>query len=148
MKLSTKGRYGVKAMVELAINHGTGPISIKTISERQNISENYLELLFSTLKKSGLVKSLRGAQGGYILAKEPKEIRISDIIDVLEGPVEIATCLDGDVCQNEDCCATRLLWEKIKNSIDEVMASITLQDIVDDNNRINNKKLKLINRGE
>lgn len=148
MKLSTKGRYGVKAMVELAINHGNGPISIKTISERQNISENYLELLFSTLKKSGLVKSLRGAQGGYVLAKEPKEIRISDIINVLEGPVEIATCLGGDVCENEDYCATRLLWEKIKNSIDDVMASITLQDIVDDNNRINNKKIKIINRGE
>lgn len=148
MKLSTKGRYGVKAMVELAINHGTGPISIKTISERQNISENYLELLFSTLKKAGLIKSLRGAQGGYILAKEPKEIRISDIINVLEGPVEIATCLDGDVCENEDYCATRLLWEKIKNSIDEVMSSITLQDIVDDNNRINNNKLKIVNRGE
>ena len=148
MKLSTKGRYGVKAMVELAINHGTGPISIKTISERQNISENYLELLFSTLKKAGLIKSLRGAQGGYILAKEPKEIRISDIINVLEGPIEIANCLDGNVCENEDYCATRLLWEKIKNSIDEVMSSITLQDIVDDNNRINNNKLKIVNRGE
>ena len=107
MKLSTKGRYGVKAMVELAINHGSGPISIKTISERQNISENYLELLFSTLKKAGLIKSLRGAQGGYILAKEPKEIRISDIINVLEGPIEIDKCLDGDVCEQEDYCAKR-----------------------------------------
>ena len=87
MKLSTKGRYGVKAMVDLALNYGTAPVSIKTISKRQNISEYYLEQLFSPLRKADLIKSIRGAQGGYVLNREPKDIKISDIIYVLEGPI-------------------------------------------------------------
>ena len=150
MKLSTKGRYGVKAMVELAINYGNQPISIKTISERQNISEYYLEQLFSPLRKADLIKSIRGAQGGYVLSKDPKEITIAQIISVLEGPIEIASCIEVDICENEASCATRLLLGKIKKSIDEVMESVSLQDIVDDYNRIKikNEKINLINRGE
>ena len=132
MKLSTKGRYGVKAMVDLAIHYGNSPVSIKTISERQSISEYYLEQLFSPLRKAGLIKSIRGAQGGYVLNREPKDITVADVMNVLEGPVEIAECIEGTECDNVDFCATRLLWEKIKNSIDEVMENITLQDIVDD----------------
>lgn len=132
MKLSTKGRYGVKAMVELAIRYGKEPVSIKTISERQNISEYYLEQLFSTLRKSGLIKSIRGAMGGYVLSKAPDEIRIYDILEVLEGPIEISHCLDTESCNNIDCCATRLVWKKIKDSIDNVTMSITLKDIVED----------------
>lgn len=150
MKLSTKGRYGVKAMVELAINYGEEPISIKTISERQNISEYYLEQLFSPLRKAGIIKSIRGAQGGYVLNKEPINITVAEVISVLEGPIEIASCIEGDTCDNEESCATRLLWEKIKASIDEVMSSTTLQDIVNDYNdiKIKNERIKLINRGE
>lgn len=132
MKLSTKGRYGVKAMVDLAIRYGKDPVSIKTISERQNISEYYLEQLFSTLRKSGLIKSIRGAMGGYVLGKAPDEIRIYDILEVLEGPIEISHCLDTESCNNIDCCATRLVWKKIKDSIDNVTMSITLKDIVED----------------
>jgi Rrf2 family transcriptional regulator, cysteine metabolism repressor len=132
MKLSTKGRYGVKAMVDLAIHYGDLPVSIKTISERQSISEYYLEQLFSPLRKAELIRSIRGAQGGYVLNKEPKDITVADVMNVLEGPVEIAECIEGTECDNIDFCATRLLWEKIKNSIDEVMENITLQDIVDD----------------
>lgn len=145
MKLSTKGRYGVKAMVELAINYGNVPLSIKTISGRQNISEYYLEQLFSPLRKADLIKSIRGAQGGYVLSREPKDITVADIMYVLEGPIEVADCIDGVACDNVDCCATRLLWEKIKNSIDDVLTSVTLQDIVDDYEDIKfkNQKLKL-----
>ena len=139
MKLSTKGRYGVKAMVELAIHYGNSPLSIKTISQRQGISEYYLEQLFSPLRKAKLINSIRGAQGGYILGREPREIKISDIMHVLLGPIEIADCIEGVACNNIDCCATRLLWTKIKNSIDEVMEGITLQDIVDDYNKIKEK---------
>ena len=139
MKLSTKGRYGVKAMVELAIHYGDSPLSIKTISQRQGISEYYLEQLFSPLRKAKLINSIRGAQGGYILGREPKDIKVSDIMYVLEGPIEIADCIKGVACNNIDCCATRLLWTKIKNSIDEVMEGITLQDIVDDYNEIKEK---------
>lgn len=137
MKLSTKGRYGVKAMVDLAINYGKSAVPIKEISERQNISEYYLEQLFSPLRKAKLIKSIRGAQGGYMLNKTPKEIIIYDILEILEGPIEVSSCLDNNNCNNIDCCATRLLWKKIKNSIDSVTKSINLQDIVDDYNKIN-----------
>jgi len=136
MKLSTKGRYGVKAMVDLAINYGEQPVSIKSISERQNISEYYLEQLFSTLRKAKLIKSVRGAQGGYVLNRAPEEITIHDVINVLEGPIEVSNCLEDGACNNIDCCATRLLWKKIKNSIDSVTSSITLKDIVDDYNEM------------
>lgn len=150
MKLSTKGRYGVKAMVDLAIHYGDAPVSIKTISKRQNISEYYLEQLFSPLRKAGLIKSIRGAQGGYVLNKTPDQIKVSDVMYVLEGPIEIAECIDGVECDNIDCCATRLLWEKIKNSIDEVMTSITLQDIANDYDIIKekNERINIVKRSE
>ncbi|GIM27925.1 transcriptional regulator [Clostridium polyendosporum] len=147
MKLSTKGRYGVKAMVDLAIHYGGAPVSIKTISQRQNISEYYLEQLFSPLRKAKLIKSIRGAQGGYVLSKGPKDITIAEIMEVLEGPIEISECIDGVPCDNIDCCATRLLWKKIKNSIDEVMESVTLQDIVNDYEEIN-AKINLVKIGD
>ncbi len=146
MKLSTKGRYGVKAMVDLAINYGKSPISIKSISSRQNISEYYLEQLFSVLRKAELIKSIRGSSGGYILAKDPKEITVYQILEVLEGPIEISTCLESDGCNNIDCCATRMVWKKIKDSIDSVTTSITLQDIVDDYSNI--LKIKGVNLNE
>ena len=150
MKLSTKGRYGVKAMVDLAINYGEAPVSIKTISKRQNISEYYLEQLFSPLRKAKLIKSIRGAQGGYVLNNEPKDIKVSDIMYVLEGPIEIADCIEDAKCNNVDCCATRILWRKIKDSIDSVMEGITLEDIVNDYYSIKkrNEEIKIVDRGE
>lgn len=150
MKLSTKGRYGVKAMVDLAINYGGSPVSIKSISQRQNISEYYLEQLFSSLRKAKLIKSIRGVQGGYILNRQPEDITVSDIIEVLEGPIEISDCLDGVTCNNVDCCATRLLWKKIKTSIDEVTNSVTLKDIVEDYKAMKekNEALKIVSRSE
>jgi Rrf2 family protein len=127
----------VKAMVDLAIHYGGEPVSIKSISERQSISEYYLEQLFSPLRKADLIKSVRGAQGGYVLSKAPKDITIADVMEVLEGPIEISNCVDTKSCNNVDCCATRLLWAKIKNSIDSVTKSTTLQDILDDYNNMN-----------
>jgi Rrf2 family protein len=138
MKLSTKGRYGVKAMVDLAIHYGEEPISIKSISERQNISEYYLEQLFASLRKVNIIKSIRGAQGGYVLSRAPKDITVAEIMDVLEGPVEISDCVDEGTCTNVDCCATRLLWVRIRDSINSVMKSTTLQDMVDDYNNMKN----------
>lgn len=139
MKLSTKGRYGVKAMVDLAVRYGKETVSIKNISERYNISEYYLEQLFASLRKADLIKSIRGAQGGYVLSRDPKDITVAEIIYVLEGPIEISECLEENVCTNIDCCATRLLWERIKNSIDDVLKSTTLQDMVNDYYKINSK---------
>ena len=136
MKLSTKGRYGLKAMFQLALYKSEGPISLKTIASKQNISEQYLEQIFSSLKKSGLVKSVRGAQGGYLLGKEPKDITVGDILIVLEGPVSLSDCvLDEDVCENSGKCVTKVVWEKIKKGIDDVINSITLQDMIDDHNK-------------
>ena len=150
MKISNKGRYGVKAMVDIAMHYGDAPVSIKTISQRQNISEYYLEQLFSPLRKAKLIKSIRGAQGGYVLNYAPKDITVADVMNVLEGPVEIAECIEGTECDDIDFCATRLLWEKIKNSIDEVMKNITLQDIVDDYVRMKdeNQSVKIVKRSE
>jgi Rrf2 family transcriptional regulator, cysteine metabolism repressor len=136
MKLSTKGRYGVKAMVDLAIHYGVQPISIKSISERQHISEYYLEQLFSALRKSGLIKSVRGAQGGYVLNRAPEEITVAEVMYVLEGPIEISDCLEDGICNNIECCATRLLWERVKNSLDSVLKSTTLSDMVNDYNNM------------
>ena len=150
MKLSTKGRYGVRAMVELASNYGGAPVSIKTISKKENLSEYYLEQLFSPLRRANIIRSIRGAQGGYVLCKPPSEITVGDIMTILEGPIEIADCIDGIECDSSDCCATKVVWEKIKNSIDSVMNSITLQDIMDDYKAIKDKKsgIKITDRSE
>lgn len=150
MKLSTKGRYGVRAVVELAANYGGAPVSIKTISKRQNLSEYYLEQLFSPLRRANVIRSIRGAQGGYVLCKHPSEITVGDIMTILEGPIEVADCIDGFKCDSEECCATKSVWEKIKKSIDDVMNSITLQDIVDDYNDILKKQngIKIADRSE
>lgn len=126
-------------MVDLAIHYGESPISIKSISQRQGISEYYLEQLFSALRKAKLIKSIRGAQGGYVLNKLPEEITVADIMEVLEGPIEISDCVEGTTCNNGNCCATRLVWQKIKTSIEDVTTSVTLKDIVNDYNEINNK---------
>lgn len=142
MKLSTKGRYGLKAMFDLAIHYGEGPISLKSIAERQVISEHYLEQLIAGLRKAGLVNSVRGAQGGYMLAYKPSEITVGNIIRVLEGPLGPADCVLEDEpasCQNSDYCVTRSVWEKIRLSISQVIDSITLQNMLDDYEKIANK---------
>lgn len=136
MKLSTKGRYGLKAMFQLALYKSEGPIPLKNIASKQNISEQYLEQIFSSLKKSGLVKSVRGAQGGYLLGKEPKDITVGDILIVLEGPVSISECIiDEDICENSGICVTKVVWERLKKGIEDVINSITLQDMIDDYNK-------------
>lgn len=140
MKLSTKGRYGLKAMFDLALNYGLEPISLTQISERQNVSVNYLEQLIAPLRKAGLVKSVRGAQGGYHLAKPPSEITVGEILMVLEGtlaPTDCVTGLTDDECTYAGYCVTRVIYEKIKKSIDEVVFSISLQDMVDDHKVLN-----------
>ncbi|MBS5786371.1 MAG: Rrf2 family transcriptional regulator [Clostridioides difficile] len=134
MKLSTKGRYGLKAMFVLALEQDKGPVPLKLIANRQNISMQYLEQIFSALKKADLVSSVRGAQGGYLLSKDAKEITVGDVLNVLEGPVSLSDCiLDEDICANSDTCVTKGVWERIKKGIEDVTYSITLQDMIDDN---------------
>lgn len=133
MKLSTRGEYGLQAMFDLAQHYGEGPISIKIVAERQGISEHYLEQLIAALRKAGLVKSVRGAQGGYILSRDPEEITVGDIIRVLEGPIAPVDCLNADEsesCARAETCVTRGIWEKVRDSISDVLDSFTLADMV------------------
>lgn len=133
MKLSTKGRYGLMAMFQLAEEYGQGPISLKSIAEKQELSENYLEQLFSSLRRDGLLNSVRGAQGGYMLSRDPKEITVGEVLRSLEGSLAPADCLlQHSDCYKEEGCATKLVMMKIKESIDSVVDSITLEDMVED----------------
>jgi len=126
-------------MFELALAYGNGPISLKDIAKKQNLSETYLEQLVAPLRKDGLVHSIRGAQGGYELSKLPIEISVGDVIRILEGSLAASDCIeDGNhECGRADCCATRRVWEKITNSIYEVIDNTTLQDMVNDYNELN-----------
>lgn len=134
MKLSTKGRYGLMAMFQLALDYGQGPISLKDIAIKQDLSENYLEQLFSSLRRDGLLTSVRGAQGGYYLSRDPKDITVGQILRSLEGQLATADCIAEDAieCDKEEGCATKAVLIKIKNSIDGVVDNITLKDMVDD----------------
>ncbi|RAP77957.1 cysteine metabolism transcriptional regulator CymR [Paenibacillus montanisoli] len=124
MKISTKGRYGLTIMMELAAKFGEGPTSLKSIAERNHLSEHYLEQLIAPLRNAGLVKSIRGAYGGYILSKEPQDITSGDVIRVLEGPISPVDFTE------EDDPAKRDLWLRIRDSIAEVLDSTTLADLV------------------
>ncbi|MBN2260844.1 MAG: Rrf2 family transcriptional regulator [Clostridiales bacterium] len=135
MKLSTKGRYGLKAMFDLALHFGSGPVSLAHISERQDISMSYLEQLIATLRKAGLVYSIRGSQGGYELNFSPSEITVGDILEVLEGQLAPVSCVksnDTEHCSKSGECVTRAVWQQIHDSITDVVDSITLQDMVND----------------
>ena len=132
MKLSTRAEYGLRAMFDLALHNGEGPISLKSIAERQGISEHYLEQLIAPLRKAGLVKSIRGAQGGYILSREPLEIRVGDIVRVLEGPLAPMDCVNEEEegnCHRAETCVTRGIWAKVRDSVNEVLDSYTLEDM-------------------
>jgi len=136
MILSTKGRYGLKAVFELSLTYGDGPIPLKRISDKYSISENYLEQLFGKLKKAGYIKSTRGAQGGYSLAMEPKNITVGMILRTLEGEITASDCINKEVCSRESICATRVIWEKIEMSINNVIDNITLLDMINEHNKI------------
>lgn len=132
MKISTKGRYGLRALVDLAENETGKAIPIREISERQNISEQYLEQLFATLRKAKLVKSVRGAHGGYMLNHDPKDISVADIIRTLEGPIAPVDCVvEDDFCNYIDKCVIHGIWEELADAINGVIENITLADLKD-----------------
>lgn len=133
MKISTRGRYGLKAMVDIAANCKDGCVSLKTIAERNNLSESYLEQLIAPIKKAGLVKSTRGANGGYILAKSAKDISVGDILRVVEGPLELVECLsENGTCGTGDCgsCITKDVWAKLSDSVTEAADNMSLYSIL------------------
>ncbi|MDS1030217.1 Rrf2 family transcriptional regulator [Bacillota bacterium LX-D] len=139
MKLSTKGRYGLRAILDVALNQHEGPVTINSISKRQDLSERYLEQLLITLKQNGLIKSIRGFQGGYILGKEPQNITAGDVIRALEGPIALADCVSGDkpgFCSRADFCVTKIVWEDLKNAMIKVLDSYTLADLMDEHQKM------------
>lgn len=131
MKLSTRTRYGIRAIIELAQYEGKRPLQLKVIAERQGISVKYLEQLMSLLRSSGFVRSVRGSKGGYILARSPEQIRLSEVFRCLEGPVTTAECTENeDFCERAADCVAREVWIQVEEAIQRVLSSITLTDMV------------------
>ncbi|HIY62377.1 MAG TPA: Rrf2 family transcriptional regulator [Candidatus Mediterraneibacter stercoripullorum] len=150
MKLSTKGRYGLRALIDLAQHSGEGPVSIMSISERQDISERYLEQLVSLLKKAGLVQSVRGAGGGYRLAKRMEEISVGDVLRALEGslkPVECAGLEPDGRCAASDSCVTKYVWQRINESIAHTVDEIYLDQLVEESRKMNPEGTNTDQRG-
>ena len=131
MKISTKGRYGIRALIDLVVNSECGSVTLKAISERQEISERYLEQIFSLLRKSGLIIGRKGAQGGYILSKNPNEITVGEVLEALEGESLLI-----DINEDEENCMERfvnkIIWSEINKKINDYFDSITLECIVDE----------------
>jgi Rrf2 family protein len=133
MKISTKGRYALRLMIDLATNNTGVPISLKDVAKRQGISDKYLEQITAVLNKAGYVKSVRGAQGGYMLRRDPKEYTVGMILRLTEGSLAPVNCVEDDdyVCDRADGCVTVIVWKKINDAINEVVDGITLQDLLD-----------------
>ncbi|MBO5472177.1 MAG: Rrf2 family transcriptional regulator [Lachnospiraceae bacterium] len=133
MKISTKGRYALRLMLDLAINNTGEPIRIKDIAARQEISDKYLEQIISTLNKAGYVKSIRGPQGGYRLTKDPAQYTVGMILRLTEGSLAPVACLEDEVnaCERQDTCATLKLWQMLNTAISDVVDRVTLADLVE-----------------
>ena len=135
MRLSTKGRYGLKAMIDIALEYGKGRMSVNQLAEKQGISVAYLEQLIAALKKAGLVDSARGASGGYTLSRPPEDICVGEVLRALEGSTAILDCVgvdDSAECSNACSCSARPLWIKLQQKIDEVLNSTTIKEMADD----------------
>lgn len=131
MKLSTKIRYGTRAILELASRFGEGPIELKEIARSQEISIKYLEQVIIPLRTAGMVKSARGSKGGYSLAKPPSEICLFDVVETLEGPLYLVDCIkDPKHCRRSSSCVTRDIWSEVSEALHRVLKSITLEEMV------------------
>ena len=136
MKLSTKGRYGTRVLLDLALHSGEGPVQLKDVAARERISLPYLEQIIGTLIAAGLVRSMRGARGGVWLARSPDEIKLSEVIGVLEGSIAPVDCVDDPtVCSRSEFCVTRGVWSEMKVAMDGILESTTLQDLVERHNK-------------
>lgn len=133
MKISTKGRYALRIMLDLGMNHDGLPIPMKKIAERQGISEKYLEQIIAMLNKAGYVKSVRGAQGGYMLKQNPKEYTVGMILRLTEGSLAPVACLEDGAssCERSGSCGTAILWKKVDDAVNQVIDGTSLQDLMD-----------------
>ena len=139
MKVSTKGRYGLRALVDLTINSEVSHVSLISIAERQNISSNYLEQVFAALRKAGIVKSIKGSQGGYILADKPANITVSQIIKVLEGDFNIAdeTIYENGEKDNIQLAVQSLVWDRVNKDMNQIFSSVTLEQLATEYKKLN-----------
>ena len=131
MKVSTKGRYALRLMLELAMSDSDRPVRIREIAEKQTISDKYLEQIISILNKAGFVRSIRGPQGGYLLTREPKDYTVGDILRLTEGSLAPVDCADESVfaCPRVGQCSTHIIWKRMYDAINEVVDDITLEDV-------------------
>lgn len=133
MKISTKGRYALRLMLDIALYSENKPVSIKEISKRQGISDKYLEQIISVLNSAGYVRSIRGPQGGYLLTREPQEYTVGMILKLTEGSLAPVICVEDDAspCDNMGCCPTVEIWKRLNNAINDVVENITLADLIE-----------------
>ena len=138
MKISTKGRYALRIMIDLAMNAGETPVRVRDIASRQSISEKYLEQIIALFNKAGYVKSIRGAQGGYLLTRKPSEYTAGMILRLAEGSIAPVSCVDAEaeICEKRGACVAAMLWQKMNDAVNEVVDHTTLQDLVDWQNSI------------
>jgi Rrf2 family protein len=132
MQISTKGRYALRAMVDLDLHMDQGPVLRRDIAQRQEISSDYIAQLFVALRKAGFVESIKGPSGGYVLAQDADEIRVGDIVRAVEGPIALVQCVGSnpeEACHRKDGCVTYLLWKRLSETIEDILDSITLRDL-------------------
>ena len=148
MKLTTKGRYGLRAVIDLAMYAKSDPVSLSDVAERQNISISYLEQLIAKLKKAGIVQSTRGAQGGYALAKAPEEISVGEILRALEGSLSPVDCsaVDGEgetECSASNFCVTKYVWKRINDSINDTVNNMFLSELLEESEKVKSDAIKV-----
>lgn len=132
MKVSTRGRYGLRALVDLALHQGPGLVPLGDIARRQEISLAYLEHLIAPLIAGGIVRSRRGTQGGVSLLRDPREIRLSEVVQLLEGPIAPVECVNNpEICLRSELCPTRDIWVELKKAMNGILESTTLQDLLE-----------------
>ena len=131
MKVSAKGRYGLRILLDVALHQERGPVALRDISRRQAISHKYLWQVIHPLQAAGLLRATRGARGGYVLARAPEEISIRDIVNILEGPISVVACITApDTCERSVSCIAREAWAEIETKLNDAMRSITLKELI------------------
>ena len=144
MKISTRARYGLRALIDLGVYYKSRPVLVKDIAKRQNLSERYLEHIMLALKKAGILMSIKGGKGGYMFLRDPSEIKISEIIEILEGSLSPVECVEKkEICEKSEYCVARELWCKIKNEILKYLEGITLKQLIERQKKKNENKEKV-----
>ncbi|MCM8767982.1 MAG: Rrf2 family transcriptional regulator [Candidatus Omnitrophica bacterium] len=142
MKLSTKTRYGLRALIDLGVHYKGRPILVKDIAKRQDLSEKYLEHIMLILKGGRILRSIKGGKGGYMFLKDPSEITVREIVEILEGNISPVECVDKkEICDRSDNCVARDLWSMLKERINEFLEGITLKELIDKQIRKNRERI-------